>query len=99
MPSAETLSRGGHRVFEIVFLRELGEIEPPFHAHDGAGNTDFFSDDEYSVHWEDLESYSLMPPVEEFEQQLIIIGRIAGRFLDRDWFSSQGLLGQAPVTD
>ncbi|WP_328709111.1 hypothetical protein [Microbispora hainanensis] len=96
MPSAEMLSTGGRRVFEIHFFGETGEVEPPFYAFDGTGSVDFFSEEEYSAHWEDLEYDGTLSPAEELEQYLIIMGRIAGRFLDRAWVSSQGLLCTIP---
>ncbi|MBN6052691.1 hypothetical protein JYK22_12205, partial [Nonomuraea sp. RK-328] len=95
-PSLEMLSLGDHRVFELTYLGEVGEIEPPFYAHDGEVNVDFFSMDEYRPYWDDLAYDPLMPPAEELEQYLLIMGRISGRFLDRDWVSSQGLLCRVP---
>ncbi|MDX3103476.1 hypothetical protein [Nonomuraea angiospora] len=87
--SAEELSRHGQRVFEISYVS--GEIDEPIYTHDGAYRG-IFDETEYDVHWADLSYDDTMPEAELLEQFLTIIGRITGRFLDRDWISSQGLL-------
>ncbi|MBB5773542.1 hypothetical protein [Nonomuraea jabiensis] len=51
---------------------------------------------EYASYWNDLESRPFMPTAEELEQYLIIMGRITGRFYDREWFASPGLLCALP---
>lgn len=95
-PSLEALSLGHHRAIEITYPGEAVGIEPPIHAYAGEINTDFFGIDEYRVYWDDLPYDPLMPPAEDLEHQLVIMGRIAGRFLDHDWVSSQGLLCRLP---
>ncbi|MFG6201307.1 hypothetical protein [Nonomuraea sp. JJY05] len=87
--SAEELSRRGRRVVEISYAS--GEIDEPIYTHDGAYRS-IFDETEYDVHWADLSYDDMMPETELLDQFLIIIGRITGRFLDRDWISSQGLL-------
>ncbi|RJL24029.1 hypothetical protein D5H75_31885 [Bailinhaonella thermotolerans] len=94
MLSAEELSVGGHRVFQIVKLVE--EIEPLTYAIDGVNAGEIFPYEEYSPYWEGMEFDK--PLDEELDQYLVIMGRLTGRFLDRDWLASPGLLGELPPT-
>ncbi|GGL09918.1 hypothetical protein Sme01_32750 [Sphaerisporangium melleum] len=96
MPSAEVLSRGGRRVFEIAYTSGVEEIEPMGYTHDGVSAGDIFQADEYHDYWADLPYDDMMPPADELEQYLVIVGRITERFLDRDWFSAHGLLCTIP---
>ncbi|PZG55663.1 hypothetical protein C1I98_02955 [Spongiactinospora gelatinilytica] len=64
----------------------------PSYIHDGEITGDIFQADEYAAHWADLPDDNRMLPEEELEQYLTIMGRVTGRFLDRGWFSSEGLL-------
>jgi hypothetical protein len=96
MPSAEKLSFGGQHVFEVSCIGGVEEVEELVYTYDGASTRDFFDKDEYRTHWADLPYDDMLLPAEELEQHLIIMGRITGRFLDRDWISSQGLLCTIP---
>ncbi|GIH69700.1 hypothetical protein Mth01_19530 [Sphaerimonospora thailandensis] len=96
LPSPVELSLGGHRVFEITYFALVGEIDPPFYAHNGVLDVEFLAEDEYSVHCANLRFNDRTPLPEVLEQYLVVLGRITGRFLDRDWVSSQGLLASIP---
>ncbi|RJL18356.1 hypothetical protein, partial [Bailinhaonella thermotolerans] len=96
MLSAEELSLGGHRVFQIVKLVE--EIEPLTYAIDGVSAGEIFPYEEYSPYWEDIKYTPTTSLAAELDQYLVIMGRLTGRFLDRDWLASQGLLGELPPT-
>ncbi|RJL23910.1 hypothetical protein [Bailinhaonella thermotolerans] len=89
----ERLSAGGHRVFEIFGDDE--EMEQIQYAFDGDILGEFFAYEEFNAYWQDLSYDSLE---EELEMYLCIMGRITGRFFDRDWLASQGLLGEVPWT-
>ncbi|MBB6553362.1 hypothetical protein [Nonomuraea rubra] len=96
MPSPpEDLTIGGHRLFEINFLGAVGEVDLPYYSEDGEGDAEGLGLERYRGYWEGLE---ILPPSleEEMEMFLTLLGRITGRFLDRDWASSQGLLCRVP---
>ncbi|RJL23289.1 hypothetical protein [Bailinhaonella thermotolerans] len=92
MPDATELSVGGHRVFDITHLEE--EIIPIGYSIDGNNLGEIFSHEEYSQYWADLEDDPGLSLDEELEQQLCVMGRITGRFLDREWLASPGVLGE-----
>ncbi|MFI6713612.1 hypothetical protein ACIBF7_44810 [Nonomuraea sp. NPDC050478] len=96
MPSAEALSLDNQRAFELACNGEVDEIYPLSYTRDGVSDVDFFEIPEYVPYWDDLESPPFMPTAEELEQHLIIMGRISGRFYDREWFLSEGLLLTVP---
>ncbi|MFC7106873.1 hypothetical protein ACFQQB_44580 [Nonomuraea rubra] len=91
----EDLTIGGHRLFEINFLGAVGEVDLPYYSEDGEGDAEGLGLERYRGYWEGLE---ILPPSleEEMEMFLTLLGRITGRFLDRDWASSQGLLCRVP---
>ncbi|GAB3164866.1 MULTISPECIES: hypothetical protein [Microbispora] len=96
LPSPVELSLDGRRVFEITYFALIGEVDPPFYAHDGVLDVEFLAEDEYSAHCADLRFNDRTPLPEVLEQYLIVLGRITGRFLDRGWISSQGLFAGIP---
>ncbi|MFF4625053.1 hypothetical protein [Nonomuraea jabiensis] len=96
MPSSDTLSLNRHRAFELACNGGIDEIYPLSYTYDGTSDEDFFEVPEYTSYWDDLESRPFMPTAEELEQYLIIMGRITGRFYDREWFASPGLLCALP---
>jgi hypothetical protein len=96
LPSPVELSLDGHRVFEVTYLASVGEVDPPFSAHDGELNVEFLAEEEYSACCADLRFNDQTPLPDVLEQYLVVLGRITGRFLDRDWVSSPGLLGGIP---
>ncbi|WP_283134726.1 hypothetical protein [Rhizohabitans arisaemae] len=96
-PSVEALSRDGQRVIEVIY--ELGEMEYPFYARDGMRMETIFVEEEYDEFMEDVDFDDLLPPAERLEQYLRVIGRITGRFLDREFFVSEGVLGRLSGVD
>ncbi|WP_283132998.1 hypothetical protein [Rhizohabitans arisaemae] len=97
MPSQEALSQDGQRVIEIGYL--YGEVEVPDYARDGMRMETIFIEEEYHEFMEDLDSDDFLPFAERLEQYLLVIGRITGRFLDREFFVSEGVLGRLPEVD
>ncbi|WP_162641389.1 hypothetical protein [Streptosporangium sp. 'caverna'] len=95
-PCPDTLSLNRQRVFELAYIGGIEEIYPLAYTYDGKSDADFFDVLEYAPYWEDFDSSHHIPVEEELEQQLIIMGRITGRFYDREFFSSQGLLCKMP---
>ncbi|MFI0419963.1 hypothetical protein [Spongiactinospora sp. 9N601] len=95
-PPSEALSIGRQRVFEISYISGVEELDELRYIHDGEITGDIFQADEYAAHWADLPYDGMMLPEEELEHYLIIMGRVTGRFLDRECFSSEGLLCMIP---
>ncbi len=93
--SAEALSRHGRRAFEISYIGAIEELDEPVYTHDGEYRS-IEDEEEYRTHGEDLTSDHSLSDAEILDQFLIILGRITGRFLDRAWISSQGLLCVMP---
>ncbi|GAA0841688.1 hypothetical protein ACFQVD_07020 [Streptosporangium amethystogenes subsp. fukuiense] len=91
-PSSDTLSLNRQRVFELAYIGGIEELYPLAYTCDGKSDAEFFDVLEYAPYWEDFNSSHRISVDEEFEQELIIMGRITGRFYDREFFSSQGLL-------
>lgn len=96
MSSSDALSLGGRRVFDVSYVRGIDELEELFYTHDGVCTGTIYNEEEYRVYWEDL-SYDITTEEGQLEEYLCVLGRVAGRFLDRDFFSSQGLLVQLPL--
>ncbi|WP_283134727.1 hypothetical protein [Rhizohabitans arisaemae] len=97
MPSVEALSRDGQRVIEIVHA--YWDVEHPDYARDGMRMETIFVEEEYHEFMEDLDSDDFLPDAERLEQYLLVIGRITGRFLDREFFVSEGVLGRLSGVD
>lgn len=93
--SPETLSLGGQRVFDVSCIRSSGEIDELSYIHNGVWTGTIYDEEEYHVHWEDLR-YDITSLEGQLEEYLCVLGRVSGRFLDRDWFSSRGLLVSIP---
>ncbi|MFF4412006.1 hypothetical protein ACFYY8_05705 [Streptosporangium sp. NPDC001559] len=98
MPDSDPLSLDGQRVFDVSCISGIEEIEELFYTRDGVSTGTVYDEEEYRVHWDDL-LYDLDSTDGRLEEYLTIMGRVAGRFLDRDLFSSRGLLVQLPLTD
>ncbi|WP_285585914.1 hypothetical protein [Herbidospora sp. NBRC 101105] len=90
--SPEALSLGGQRVFDVSCIYGIGEIDELSYIHDGVWDGTIYDEEEYRVHWEDL-TCDISSLEGQLEEYLCVLGRVSGRFLDRDLFSSQGLLG------
>ncbi|WP_283134534.1 hypothetical protein [Rhizohabitans arisaemae] len=95
-PDSEILSLERLHVFDLVHIGGIDRIYPLFYTYDGICSGDVFGAREYDSYSEDLESTPLTPTAELLEQYLLIMGRITGRFYDREWFSSKGLLCRIP---
>ncbi|OUC97712.1 hypothetical protein [Streptosporangium minutum] len=95
MSSSDALSLGGQRVFDVSYIRGIDEIEELFYTHDGICTGTIYDEEEYRIYWEDL-AYDITSEEGQLEEYLCILGRVAGRFLDHDFFTSQGLLVQLP---
>ncbi|WP_204014716.1 hypothetical protein [Sphaerimonospora thailandensis] len=97
MPDSDSdlLSLGGKSVFDVSCISGIEEIEELFYTHDGVSTGTIYDEEEYLVYWDDLQ-YDLKSTDGQLEEYLTILGRVAGRFLDHDLFSSQGLLVQLP---
>ncbi|GAA1021775.1 hypothetical protein Aple_073040 [Acrocarpospora pleiomorpha] len=91
MSDSDPLSLGGQRVFDVSCISGIEEIEELFYTHDGVCTGTIYDEEEYRIHWSDLK-YDLTSVEGQLEEYLCILGRVAGRFLDHDLFSSQGLL-------
>ncbi|GIH69698.1 hypothetical protein [Sphaerimonospora thailandensis] len=97
MSSSDQLSLGGQRVFDVSYVPGI-EIEELFYTHDGVCTGTIYNEEEYGTYWEDL-AYDITSEEGQLEEYLCVMGRVAGRFLDHDLFSSQGLLVQLSSTD
>lgn len=95
-PSSDILSLNRRRVFELAYIGGIEELYPLAYTYDGKSDAEFFDVPEYALYWEDFISSHRISEDEEFEQELIIMGRITGRFYDREFFFSQGLLCRMP---
>ncbi|TKK78830.1 hypothetical protein FDA94_36995 [Herbidospora galbida] len=91
MPDSDPLSLGGQRVFDVACITGLDEIDELFYTHDGVSTGTLYDEEEYRVHWADL-TYDVSTTAGQLEEYLTVLGRVSGRFLDRDFFSSQGLM-------
>ncbi|KAB8195501.1 hypothetical protein FH608_014355 [Nonomuraea phyllanthi] len=95
---AKELSAGGRRLLTVFYNGELGELDHLYLYQDGALVNEIdppyreggapVSVPEYAVHAEGLELRLEMRSTEELHLLLCMAGRITGRFLDREWFSS-----------
>ncbi|WP_066372239.1 hypothetical protein [Herbidospora mongoliensis] len=95
----DALSAENRRVFDVFFvwgtghLHNLynydgvcvGDVSPPYPG--GTGEVE-----EFTRYSRGLELDDGMPTRDVFERILCMVGRITGRFIDRDWFSSTGTL-------
>ncbi|GAA3805112.1 hypothetical protein GCM10022226_26270 [Sphaerisporangium flaviroseum] len=100
----EALSAGERRVFDAFFIEETGHLQELLYSYDGAcvgnvcpphpGGTVEVA--EYDAYASGLELSSGMRSAEIFDRFLCMAGRITGRFIDRDWFSSTRTLYQIP---
>jgi hypothetical protein len=93
--SPEALSLGGQRVFDVSCIYGIGEIDELSYIHNGVWDGTIYDEEKYRIYWEDLR-YDINSLEGQLEEYLCVLGRVSGRFLDRDWFSSQGLLGIIP---
>ncbi|MEV0143879.1 MULTISPECIES: hypothetical protein [unclassified Nonomuraea] len=91
----EGASAGGRRIIGYSHMADLGEIgdEGMVHYHDGEfmGMVGVQAFQDYA---RDLETYVRFE--EEVESYLVLVGRITGRFLDRDWFAAPRVLYRIP---
>ncbi|WP_156045641.1 hypothetical protein [Herbidospora cretacea] len=94
MLDSDPLSSGGQRVFDVSCVSGVYEIEPLYYTHDGVCDGTVYDAEEYSGYWEDLKYDTSTDG--QLAEYLAILGRIAGRFLDREFFSSRGLLVELP---
>ncbi|MEU4407995.1 hypothetical protein AB0F88_26055 [Streptosporangium sp. NPDC023963] len=98
MLSSDPLSLGGQRAFDVSYIPGVEEIDELFYTHDGTCTGSIYYEEEYQAYWEGL-PYDITTTEGQLEEYLCILGRVAGRFLDHELFSSQGLLIQLPSTD
>ncbi|RCG26524.1 hypothetical protein DQ384_29235 [Sphaerisporangium album] len=99
----DTLSAGRRRVFDVFFIWEtghlnnrytydgvcIGDVSPPYPG--GVGEVE-----EFTPYSRGLELGDGMSTAEVFDRILCMVGRITGRFIDRDWFSSPRTLYRLP---
>lgn len=100
----EALSSEQQRVFDAFFIEETGHLQELLYSYDGAcvgnvcppypGGTVEVA--EYDAYARGLELSDEMNTVEIFDRFLCMAGRITGRFIDRDWFSSTRTLYNVP---
>ncbi|MEO3807322.1 hypothetical protein [Nonomuraea sp. B1E8] len=102
---AKALSAGGRRLITMFYNGGLGELDHLYLYQDGALVNEIdppyvdgapVSVAEYAVHAEGLELELGMSSMQELHLLLCMVGRITGRFLDRDWFSSTRVLYPIP---
>ncbi|WP_433212957.1 hypothetical protein [Microtetraspora malaysiensis] len=92
---SDLLRLGGQRVFDVSCISGIEEIEELFYTHGGVSMGTIYDKEEYRAYWDDLQ-YDLESTDGQLEEYPTILGRVAGRFLDHDLFSTQGLLVQLP---
>ncbi|WP_062348769.1 hypothetical protein [Herbidospora yilanensis] len=95
MVDSDPLSSGGRHVFDVSCVSGTYEIEELYYTHDGVCDGSVYEAEEYRGYWEDLK-YDTASTDGQLAEYLAILGRIAGRFLDREFFSSRGLLIELP---
>lgn len=103
---AKELSAGGRRLLTMFYNGGLGELDHLYLYQDGVLVNEIdppyidgdapVSVPEYAVHAEGLELGLDMRSTDELHRLLCVAGRITGRFLDREWFSSTRILYDVP---
>ncbi|MEV6983689.1 hypothetical protein AB0M95_20880 [Sphaerisporangium sp. NPDC051017] len=100
----EALSAGRRRVLDAFCIEDIGHLQELLYSYDGAcignvcppylGGTVEVA--EYDAYATGLELADGMGTAELFERFLCMAGRITGRFIDREWFSSTRTLYRIP---
>ncbi|WP_326626732.1 hypothetical protein OIE67_30085 [Nonomuraea fuscirosea] len=102
---AKALGSGGRRLLTVFYNGGLGELDHLYLYQDGALVNEIdppytggasVSVPEYEIYAEGLELDLDMSSTQELHSLLCMAGRITGRFLDREWFSSNRDLYQIP---
>ncbi|MBB5778844.1 hypothetical protein [Nonomuraea jabiensis] len=104
---AKALSVGGRRLLTMFYNGGLSELDHLYLYQDGAlvneidppyvGGGAPVSVPEYAVYAEGLELELGMSSTQELHLLLCMAGRITGRFLDREWFSSTRVRYDVPA--
>ncbi|MFI6928112.1 hypothetical protein ACIBIZ_49870 [Nonomuraea spiralis] len=79
-------------VFDLVRIGGIHRIDQLFFTYDGVSDSDVFVPLEYTSYRQDFESTPSLPTAGILERRLVVMRRIIGRFYDREWFSSRGML-------
>lgn len=102
---AKALSAGGRRLLTMFYNGRLPELDQLYLYQDGALVNEIdppyvggapVSVPEYALYAEGLELELNMSSTQELHLLLCMVGRITGRFLDREWFSSTRTLYRIP---
>ncbi|MFI6454712.1 hypothetical protein ACIBF6_24495 [Streptosporangium amethystogenes] len=103
---AKALSAGGRRLLTVYYNGGLTELDHLYLYQDGALVNEIdppyidgapVSVPEYAVYAEGLELELDMSSTQELHLLLCMVGRITGRFLDREWFASTRTLYRVPA--